>query len=133
MNPNFEALSTIWFVNGFNYFSLSPKAHLRDIHSPLQVKGVSLYSRFTENYNFTFLLICVPYLASLVSFILSKTGFREDQKKQSRAIKLAKVFACESAFNGIMFSGYIIAVSFALEAIYGAKNMAGFIGVFSVI
>jgi hypothetical protein len=32
-----------------------------------------------------------------------------------------------------MFSGYIIAVSFALEAVYGAKNMAGFIGLLSIV
>jgi len=32
-----------------------------------------------------------------------------------------------------MFSGYIIAVSFALEVIYGTKNMTGFIGLLSVV
>jgi hypothetical protein len=32
-----------------------------------------------------------------------------------------------------MFSGYIIAVSFALEVIYGTKNMAGFIGILSIM
>lgn len=113
LNPSFKALSNMWFVNGFSYFSLS-KDHLKDAFSPLQVKGLCLYSRFTENYNFTLLLIILPNLASLVCFILAKTLYKSNEKKQTRTIKLARVFACESAFNGVMFSGYIIAVSFAL-------------------
>ena len=46
---------------------------------------------------------------------------------------MAKRLVCETAFNGVMFCGYIIAVSFALEVVYGTKNMVGFVGIFSVI
>ena len=84
MNPNFEALTNIWFVNGFNYFHTSPKGYLKDVHSPLSVKGVSLYSRFAENYNLTFLLIVLPYLAALVCLILEKTVYRENESKQKK-------------------------------------------------
>jgi hypothetical protein len=45
MNPCFNALSNIWFVNGFNYFSFS-KGLLKDQLSPIQAKGINLYSRF---------------------------------------------------------------------------------------
>jgi branched-subunit amino acid ABC-type transport system permease component len=34
-------------------------------------------------------------------------------------LALAKRCACEAVFNGIMFSGYIIAVSLSLQLIYG--------------
>lgn len=94
LNPNFEALFTIWFVNGFNYFSLSSKSHLKDIYTPLQVKGVSLFSRFTENYNITFALILIPYLISLICFILSKTAYKQDERKQHKALRMAKILAC---------------------------------------
>jgi len=46
MNPCFKALTNMWMVNGFNHFSLT-KAHLLDPRTPLYVKGISLYSRFT--------------------------------------------------------------------------------------
>lgn len=45
MNPCFKALTNVWFINGFSYFSLS-KGYLMDLYTPLQVKGVHLYSRF---------------------------------------------------------------------------------------
>ena len=77
LNPSFKALTNMWFVNGFSYFSLS-KNYLKDTFSPLQAKGVFLYSRFTENYNFTLLLILLPYLLSLISYILSKTLYRKN-------------------------------------------------------
>jgi hypothetical protein len=114
LNPNFESLTNIWFVNGFNYFHLSPKAHLKDTYSPSPIKGLSLFSRFAENYNFTFLLILLPYLAALVCLILERTLYKQDEKKQKKLSKWAKRLVCETAFNGVMFCGYIIAVSFAL-------------------
>lgn len=80
MSPCFRALSNIWFVNGFSYFSLS-KGHLLDPHTPLPVKGIYLYSRLLENYNITFLLIIVPYLFSLVCLVLAKTAFKSDNKR----------------------------------------------------
>lgn len=78
MNPCLRALANIWFVNGFNFFSLS-KGHLLDPHTPLSVKGIYLYSRFFENYNFTFLLIIVPYIVSIICFLLSNTVFKKDK------------------------------------------------------
>lgn len=42
------------------------------------------------------------------------------------------MFLCETAYNGVMFSGYIISVSFGLEIVYGTKNMGNFIGMLSV-
>ena len=104
MNPNFESLT-----NSTTSTCL-PKP---DVNSPLQVKGVSLYSHFTENYNFTFLLILLPYLAALVCLILERTLYKQDEK-QKKLSKWAKRLVCETAFNGVMFCGYIIAVSFAL-------------------
>lgn len=47
--------------------------------------------------------------------------------------KWSKRLVCETAFNGVMFCGYIIAVSFALEVVYGTKNAAGFLGLFSIV
>jgi hypothetical protein len=70
LNPCFNALSNIWFVNGFNYFSLF-KGHLRDSDTPLEVKGINLYSRFLENYNLTILLILTPFLVGLICLIIS--------------------------------------------------------------
>lgn len=77
MNPCFKMLANIWFVNGFNYFSLT-KNYLTDVNSPIQIKGIFLYSRFMENYNFTMLLILIPYLISLVCLILSVTLYSKD-------------------------------------------------------
>jgi hypothetical protein len=70
INPCFNALSNIWFVNGFNYFSLF-KGHLRDSDTPLEVKGINLYSRFLKNYNLTILLMLTPFLVGLICLIIS--------------------------------------------------------------
>lgn len=113
LNPCFSALTNIWFVNGFNFFSLSRK-HLLDKFTPTQIKGMLLYSRFVENYNFTFALTFVPYLIGLVLFILSRTYHRHNNGKKQRMVKMAKKSVCEYAFNGVMFSGYIVSVSLAL-------------------
>jgi hypothetical protein len=118
LNPCFRALSDMWFVNGFNYFyplsSTHPKNYLLDPLTPLPAKALKLFSVFTRNYNFTLLLIICPYLISIVCLILSKTIFKYDDKKKSNAIRWTKKCVCEIAFNGVMFSGYIIAVSFGL-------------------
>jgi uncharacterized membrane protein (Fun14 family) len=113
MNPCFKALTNMWFVNGFNHFSLT-KGHLMDPLTPLFVKGISLYSRFFENYNFTLLLIVAPFMVSLVCLILAKTVFRSNEDRQNRLLKNAKNISCETAFNGVMFSGYIVGVSATL-------------------
>lgn len=39
MNPCFSALTHLWFVNGFNYFSLT-KDYRYDSASPIQAKGI---------------------------------------------------------------------------------------------
>ena len=113
LNPSFKALSSSWLVNGFNLFSLSRK-HLLDAFTPVPVKGVGLYSRFLENFNLTLLLIFIPYLLSLVCFILSRTVYRHKEDKRQFALVIARKSASEYAFAGLMFSGYIIAVSFSL-------------------
>lgn len=82
MNPCFAALTDIWFVHGLNYFNLASKGYLRDSYTPLQVKGISLYSRFTENYNFTFFLIFLPLLVSLICHILCKTVLQVHWRKK---------------------------------------------------
>ena len=46
---------------------------------------------------------------------------------------LAKRCACEYAFNGVMFSAYIMAVSFGLQMNYGMKNSVGMLGLGSMI
>jgi len=78
MNPCFKALSNIWFVNGFNYFHMSKK-YILDVSLPIQFKGIGLFARFTENYNFTAIIIILLYLFSLILFILSKTIYKSNQ------------------------------------------------------
>lgn len=132
MTPCFRALTNIWFVNGFSYFFLS-KGHLLDPHTPLPVKGIFLYSRLLENYNITFLLIIIPYLVSLICLVLAKTAFKSQKKHSWQLIRVARICACETTFNGVMFSGYIVAVASALQVQYGIKNMEGVIGIGSVV
>lgn len=78
MNPCSKALSNIWFVNGFNYFHASQK-YMLDVSMPVQFKGISLFARFAENYNFTVIIIILPYLFSLIFFILSKTLYKSNK------------------------------------------------------
>lgn len=72
LNPTFAALSKVWFVNGFNIFPFD-KATLLISNVPTQMKGISMFSLFIQNYNFTFLLLFVP---SLIFYILAKTLFK---------------------------------------------------------
>lgn len=47
LNPCFNALSTVWFVNGPNYFPISQtRKHLLDEETPQSIKGLYLYSQF---------------------------------------------------------------------------------------
>jgi hypothetical protein len=45
---------------------------------------------------------------------------------------IAKRAVGEYTFMGLMFSGYIIAISFALEVMYGVKDIKNLIGKLSI-
>ena len=130
LNPVFKALANIWFVNGFNYFSMS-KNYLLDSSTPIKVKGIYLFSYFFQNYNFTFLLIFVPLLLSLICLILSLKVFNLSKRKE--IMKLGKRFVYEFAFTGLMLSGYIVSVSLALEIKYGFINLSGIVPILSIV
>ena len=78
MNPCFEALTSLWLVNGYN--DISPKEILQDSLTPEQPKGVYLFSLFLENYNLTLVLVLIPLTVALVAFILSKTVLKSKEK-----------------------------------------------------
>lgn len=44
-----------------------------------------------------------------------------------------KILVGETTFQGVMFSGYVVAVSLGLEFIYGIKNIAESIGIVSIV
>jgi hypothetical protein len=132
LNPCFTALKNMWFVNGFSYYSLT-KDHLIDPHTPNKIKSLRFYSRFMENYNLTFLLILIPYFASFVCYIISKICFKNNLRLKNRINKTSKRLACYYAFNGVMFSAYIVVVSLVLEAMYGVKLINGIIGNISLV
>lgn len=121
LNPCFAALSSLKLVNGYNSLNHN---HLADQLTPTNPKGIFLFSRFTENFNFTAAIILVPLLVALVAFILSKTALKENE----RVVRVAKKAVGEYTLMGILFGGYLIAVSFALQVMYGMKNNSDFIG-----
>ena len=125
LNPCFAALSSLRLVNGYNYLN---ENHLEDQLTSDQIKGVYLFSRFASNFNFTIAIILIPLIVSLISFILSKTLFRNSLKVE----KIFKRSLGEYTLNGLLFSGYIIAVSFVLEMKFGIKNYEGLIGKLSL-
>lgn len=134
LNPCFKALSNIWFINGLNYFLFSsPKSHMKNPNIPNQIKGLALNSLFVQNYNLSLLLIFSPYIFSIVLYVVSKTCCQNNQKKKDYLQILAKISSCEYAFCWIMFSGYIIAVAWALECIFGINNTTNLMGVMSII
>lgn len=73
LNPCFAALSSLKLVNGYNSLNSN---HLKDPLTPTSPKGIFLFSRFAENFNFTAAIVLVPLLVALVSFILSKTALK---------------------------------------------------------
>jgi hypothetical protein len=77
LNPCFAALSSLKLVNGYNSLN---NDHLKDQLTPTAPKGIFLFSRFTENFNFTLAIVLVPLLVALISFILSKTALKENEK-----------------------------------------------------
>lgn len=107
LNPCFAALSNLQFVNGYNSLNRNP---LHDQLTPIQPRGIQLFSRFTENFNFTVAVIVIPALSALVCFILSKTAIKNNPKLNQATKKLIG----EYTFMGLMFGAYMIAVSFAL-------------------
>lgn len=82
LNPCFAALSSLKLVNGYNSLNHN---HLADQLTPTNPKGIFLFSRFTENFNFTLAIILVPLLIALISFILSKTALKDNE----RVVKIA--------------------------------------------
>ena len=44
MNPCFSALSYLWLVNGYNSLNHN---NILDSLSPIQIKGIKMFSRFT--------------------------------------------------------------------------------------
>lgn len=75
LNPSFAALTDIWFVNGFNIFAFD-KSSLYSSEVPSQLKGVSMFGHFSQNYNITVLTIFLPLLIGLVTTIVAKTILR---------------------------------------------------------
>lgn len=126
LNPCFAALSNLLFANGYNSLHHN---HLQDQLTPIQPKGIQLFSRFTENFNFTLALVLIPVLVALVCFILSKTAFKNNVKLN----QLTKKLVGEYAFMGLMFGAYMIAVSFALQVMFGMKNTVDLIGKVSLV
>ena len=125
MNPCFAALSSLKLVNGYN--SLGGN-HLADQLTPNQPKGIFLFSRFTENFNFTAAIVLIPLLVGLVAFILYKTAFKDSE----RTLLVAKRAVGEYTLMGLLLGGYMIAVAFALQMMYGMKKMDDFIGTVSL-
>jgi hypothetical protein len=87
-----------------------------------------MFSRFTENFNFTFAVIVVPLLVAVVSFILSKTVLKGNKK----VLTVFERALGEYTFMGLMFIAYDVTVSFALEVLFGTKNMRDMIGKISI-
>lgn len=125
MNPCFAALSSLKFVSGYNSLGTNP---LLDRFTPTQARGIFLFTRFTENFNFTTLIILIPLLVSLISLVLWKTLLKNNLKFK----KVFKRSLGQYTLNGLLFSGYLVAVSFVLEVQYGIQNTDGFVGKFSL-
>lgn len=68
VNPCFQALANLWLVNGYNRINASH--YLQDQLTPIPPKGIYLYSRYLQNYNFTLILIIIPFIVSLIGWLL---------------------------------------------------------------
>ena len=93
VNPCFKALSKIWFVNGINYYQFVGNI-LKDPYITNEMKGISLYSRFFENYNLTMILLTIPYILGLLFFIAAKVNFNKDYRLKLRLEDWAKRSCC---------------------------------------
>lgn len=107
LNPCFAALSSLHFVNGYNSLN---KNHLNDTLTPIPPKGIFLFSRFLDNFNFTAAIIVIPLFVALIAFILSKTVCKDSE----RMSKVAKRAVGEYTLMSILVTAYITAVSSAL-------------------
>jgi hypothetical protein len=87
-----------------------------------------MFSYFTNNFNFTSAIIIAPLLVALIAFVLSKTAMKDNPN----VLTVAQRAVGEYTFMGLMFSGYIIAISFALEVMFGIKNTENIIGKLSI-
>jgi hypothetical protein len=103
----------MWFVNGFNYFTLSGNS-MKNALIPKEMVGVQLFSRYWKNYNLTLLLILIPLIIGFITYILSKTAFKKKNKIAMKLKTISLKSICEYVFNGLMFSGYIVAVSLGI-------------------
>lgn len=74
INPCFAALASLKYVNGYNNLGGDI---INDSFTPGQIRGISLYSNFTSNFNFTAAIIVIPLIVSLISLILWKTAFKD--------------------------------------------------------
>ena len=128
LNPCFAALASLRLINGYNSLSKSEN-YLQDTLTPTAPKGIFLYSRFTENFNFTLAIVVVPLLVALVSFILSKTALKDNEK----VVNVAKKAVGEYTLMGILLGAYMIAVCSGLEILYGAKKSSDLIGKISIV
>jgi hypothetical protein len=126
-DPCFAALSSLKYVNGYN--ELNRTNYLQDPYEPIPPKGIALFSHFAHNFNFTAALIAAPLLVALIAFALSKTAMKQNPKART----VAERAVGEYAFMGLMFSGYLFTVSFALEALFGAKDLQSLVGRVSVV
>ena len=73
-------------------------------------------------------------LVALVAFILSKVPTVFNNNTRRIRVTLVKQKAIgEYTFTGLMFGGYIIFTSIALEFSYGIKDTSGSIGLGSII
>ena len=77
LNPCFAALSNLYLVNGYNQLH---KTQLQDPLTPIPPKGIGMFSRFAQNFNFTAALVLIPLLVALIAFILSKTAMKTNEK-----------------------------------------------------
>lgn len=66
---------------------------------------------------------------ALVSFILSKTALKDNEK----VVNVAKKAVGEYTLMGILLGGYMIAVCSGLEILYGAKKSSDLIGKISIV
>ena len=107
LNPCLYALSSLRWINGYSFLQ---GEIMEDIYTPAKPKGIWLYSRFAENFNFLLIVIILLLLSGLVAFILSKTALKDNKK----IVTVYQRLIGEYAFTFLMLSGYIISCSSAL-------------------
>lgn len=123
VNPCYGGIRNMWLVNGYN--SLSQESHLPNQELPHQPKGIFLYSDFLLNYNLTVLIIVIPLMVALVSFIyfylkykkrvhgipednLDAASQRNNEIQSAKVEKFWQRSLGEYTFTGVMFSEYFI-------------------------